>query len=72
MLSCEFREHAIFNTLCCFCILVVPGNQSKIVNNSDESTDEVQELRTELAKTIDKIAAMNDELAQLKETVSGE
>jgi len=58
ILSYEFREHAIFNTLCYLCILAVPGGQPKIVNNSDELTNEVQELRAELA--------------QLKETVSGE
>ena len=56
-----------------FCILFVPGGgQPKIVNNSDEFINEVQELRAELAKSNDKIAAMSDEFAQLKETVSGE
>jgi len=51
--------------LCC-------TGQRKIANNtSDDSTNEVRELRAELASANDKIATMDGELTQLKVIMSG-
>ena len=49
-------------------ILAIVGGQSKIANDSDELTNELHELRTELAKSSDK---MDGKLAQLNATISG-